>query len=306
MSLKNLPNFNKLYILSELKKIKNRPSSLLMIIEFIFSPVIQSLIGELNSKFDSKVGRPAYPREMILGVLLYCFHLKMENFIEIERECEKNRFLRIFTGNTEPKYSTFKRFLEESDRLVIKKIFIATLVKLNDLRFLNFTKIFLDGTDALVNGSKHYKITLDELNALKQLKKWNLLHNNTEKSVNRTICGLEEKLEIYAHDGEKLKLINLALKRVELYNIRLYKRRKEFEQVLLERETKYVCITFPSAVMMKTKKGEYNYALNLQEWMTENHIIINGALSNFLWVVVLDCDFFVQDIAFVPSYSHVS
>ena len=30
------------------------------------------------------------------------------------------------------------------------------------------------------------------------------------------------------------------------------------------------------------------------------------ALSNFLWVVVLDCDFFVQDIAFVPSYSHVS
>lgn len=278
MSLKNLPNFNKLYLLSVLKKIKNRPSSLLMIIEFIFSPVIQSLIGELNSKFDSNVGRPAYPREMILGVLLYCFHLKMENFIEIERECEKNRFLRIFTCNTEPKYSTFKRFLEESDRLVIKKIFIATLVKLNDLRFLNFTKIFLDGTDALVNGSKHYKITLDELNALKQLKKWNLLHNNTEKSVNRTIFGLEGKLEIYAHDEEKLKLINLALKRVELYNIRIYKRRKEFEQVLLERETKYVCITFPSAVMMKTKKGEYNYALNLQEWMTENHIIINGSL----------------------------
>ena len=92
MSLKNLPNFNKLYLLSELKKIKNRPSSLLMIIEFIFSPVIQSLIGELNSKFDSKVGRPAYPREMILGVLLYCFHLKMENFIEIERECEKIDF----------------------------------------------------------------------------------------------------------------------------------------------------------------------------------------------------------------------
>ena len=30
------------------------------------------------------------------------------------------------------------------------------------------------------------------------------------------------------------------------------------------------------------------------------------ALSNILWVVVLDFDFFVQDIAFVPSYSHVS
>ena len=40
-------------------------------------------------------------------------------------ECEKNRFLRIFTCNAEPKSSTFKRFLEESDRIVIKKIFIV-------------------------------------------------------------------------------------------------------------------------------------------------------------------------------------
>ena len=30
------------------------------------------------------------------------------------------------------------------------------------------------------------------------------------------------------------------------------------------------------------------------------------ALSNLLWVVVLGCDFFVQDIAFVPSYCHMS
>ena len=40
----------------------------------------------------------------------------------------------------------------------------------------------------------------------------------------------------------------------------------------------------------------------------EENIFIDRkkALSNILWVVVLDCDFFVQDIAFVPSYSHVS
>ena len=69
-------------------------------------------------------------------------------------------------------------------------------------RFLNFTKLFLDGTDALVNGSKHYKITLDEINALKQLKKWNILHNNTKNSINRTKLILEEKLEIYAHDED--------------------------------------------------------------------------------------------------------
>lgn len=65
MSIMDLPEFNKTNLICELKKLKNRPNTLLMIIEFVFSPVIQSLIDELNSKFDSNVGRPTYPREML-------------------------------------------------------------------------------------------------------------------------------------------------------------------------------------------------------------------------------------------------
>ena len=45
--------------------------------------------------------------------------------------------------------------------------------------------------------------------------------------------------------------------------------------------------------------GDNNTPQNLEK-------VKKTALSNFLWVVVLNCDFFVQDIAFVPSYSHVS
>ena len=65
MSIMDLPDFNKQNLMYKLKKLKNRPNNLLMIIEFVFSPVIQSLIDELNSKFDSNVGRPTYPREML-------------------------------------------------------------------------------------------------------------------------------------------------------------------------------------------------------------------------------------------------
>ena len=75
-----------------------------------------------------------------------------------------------------------------------------------------------------------------------------------------------------------LELIDMALKRIEIYNVRICKKRNVLKKILLERDVKYVCITFPSAVMMKTKKGMYDYALNLQELMTENHIIIYGAL----------------------------
>ena len=45
-----------------------------------------------------------------------------------------------------------------------------------------------------------------------------------------------------------------------------------------ERNNGAVLITFPSTCWMKTKKGSYDFAFNLQEIMTENHIILTGIL----------------------------
>ena len=49
----------------------------------------------------------------------------------------------------------------------------------------------------IVQASKHYKITKREVNILIQPNKWDLLHENTSKSINRTINRLKEKLEIH-------------------------------------------------------------------------------------------------------------
>ena len=56
------------------------------------------------------------------------------------RECKTNRVLRVFTCGKEPKISTFKRFLENSSQKIINKIFLYTLVVMNDYQFLKFTK----------------------------------------------------------------------------------------------------------------------------------------------------------------------
>ncbi len=280
MSIMEIDGFNKNDIMSKLKGMKGCPKILLTITEFVFSPLMDSLMKELDSKYDSKYGRPAYPRRMLLGVVLYCVSQKVDDMAGIARMCRENKFLQVFTCGINHSTSTFKRFLNNGPRLVFKKIFIATLVKLNDSRFLEFCKTFLDSTDAIVNGSKHYKITLDEINALKQLKKWGALHHNTKSSITKTRNILNEKLEVYTDDEEMLKLINLALGRIELYNVRMHKKRKKLESILLERDCKYVCITFPDAVMMKTKKGEFNYGLNLHQLMTEHNIILTGVLMD--------------------------
>lgn len=45
-----------------------------------------------------------------------------------------------------------------------------------------------------------------------------------------------------------------------------------------ERNNDVISITFPSTCWMKTKRGNYDFAFNLQEIITENHIILTGIL----------------------------
>lgn len=52
-----------------------------------------------------------------------------------------------------------------------------------------------------------------------------LLHENTPQSINRTINGLKEKLEINKDDEELCKTINLILKRIKIYNTRILRKK---------------------------------------------------------------------------------
>ncbi len=94
------------------------------------------------------------------------------------------------------------------------------------------------------------------------------MHNNTQTSINRAINGLKEKLEIFENDEEMCKTINLALKRVKIYNNKIYSQKDIYLKVMDERNVDSVSITFPEACWMKTKRGIFDYAFNLQEIMT--------------------------------------
>ena len=89
----------------------------------------------------------------------------------MEEECKKNRFLLIATCGLKPSRNSFANFLNKSDEKVIKKVFVATLILFNDLHLLDFVKLFVDGTDALVRASRNYKITQKEVKTLIQVKK---------------------------------------------------------------------------------------------------------------------------------------
>ena len=278
MSVIELKEYKDGTMIKKLKGEEDCPKMLLTIVYFAFTSVIQNLMAELDSEFASKKGRPAYPRTLLLIVVLYCFSINIANYTKMEEECKKNKFLLIVTCGLKPTRNSFANFLNKSDAKVMKKVFITTLVFLNDLGFLDFVKLFVDGTDAIVRGSRYFKISRKEVKALMQVNEWRLLHNNTPESINRTINGLEEKLEIYKNDEEMCKTINLVLKRVKIYNKKIYAKKDKFLKVMDERNVDSVSITFPDACWMKTKRGIFDFAFNLQEIMTEKHIILAGML----------------------------
>lgn len=255
MSVMELKEYKNGSILNKLKQEEDCPKMLLTITNFVFSKMVQNLMHQLDSKFESKRGRPAYPRTLLLIVVLYCFSIDIANYTKMEEECKKNKFLLIVTCGLKPSRNSFANFLNKSDAKVIKKVFIATLVLLNDFHFLDFVKLFVDGTDAIVRASRNNKITLKDVERLKLMNEWNLLYNNTPKSINRTINGLEEKLEFYKNDEEMCKTINSILKRINLYNTNIFGKLDIYSIIINERNIGSVSVSFSDACWMKTKKG---------------------------------------------------
>ena len=80
MSVIQLEEYNDGILLNKLKSESDCPRMLLTIVNFVFSDMIQSLMHQLDLEFESKRGRPAYPRTLLLIVVLYCFSLNISNY----------------------------------------------------------------------------------------------------------------------------------------------------------------------------------------------------------------------------------
>jgi hypothetical protein len=74
MSIKEINGFNEKNIDEELKKLGRNGDMMREINNFLHKPIIQDIISEFDDKFNSNMGRPAIPRTLIFGVMLYAFN----------------------------------------------------------------------------------------------------------------------------------------------------------------------------------------------------------------------------------------
>lgn len=278
--LKIIKSFRLSIISNRLKKKCSESSLLLLsIAEYLFSDPIQEIIAVLDSEFDNPRGPRAYPRTLIIGVLMFCLYKGITSLKMIEEICEDSNLLNKFTCGFNPKEDSFRRFLKDSNPRIIKSIFLYSLIKFEDYGWLDFTRLFVDGTDALVNASKNYLIHSNEIENVKKIKELGLLHNGKRPQIKKfkekVTRILTENTELDKQTKETLKL---ALKNSKIYCRNVYKNLDELEQAINENRKDYVSVSFHDAVMLKSKKNSYEFGLNLQEVMTNQRILVTGIL----------------------------
>ena len=257
---------------------KDCPRFLLLIFNFAFLPMIQDITREMDAEFKGKRGPKAYPRVLLLIVVLYCFSENICRYKDMSKECKKNKYLNIILDDRVISRGTFANFLNNTDREGVHKIFIATLVLLNDIDAFSIARVFIDGTDVIVRASKSYFIRPNDLKAMELLNKWGLLHDGSKDEIQKSLDGLDVKLKEFENDEDIVKLIKLAKKRIRIHKHKVYEKRARYEKQFEKRGDVKLSIIFPECVFMKTKKGGFDFAFNFQAVMTNNHVIFVGLL----------------------------
>ena len=280
MPLEKDDDFNKEDIIKRLKGKGKDANRMITYVEFLFSPPVFMLLGILNFKFIFKRGHPAYNRIKLYGIFMYASDQNVYTLTGVSYLCRNDELLKCFTNGIAPSPNCLDDFLRKSSRWVMKAISICTLVELNDLECLDFKRIYCDSTDAKINGSVNYKVKLIDLKCFKLLKKWNLLHNGTAFKMNKNRKKLEKLLKTYENDEEMVKNIKHILKHYGLYRKTAYRKYDVFKKYLDEDPEGYVCVMFPEARFMKTKRGRFEFALLIQQCMLKKGIVLPGLLQS--------------------------
>ena len=107
------------------------------------------------------------------------------------------------------------------------------------------------------------------------MNEWNLLHNGSVKKMKRNHKLLMEKQEEYADNEQICESIDEISKKFSLYDKIILNRLDRIEEFLDDNPDSEVCIMFPEAAYIKTKRGKWEFALLVQNTMMRNGIMLN-------------------------------
>ncbi|MDR0911169.1 MAG: transposase [Methanobrevibacter sp.] len=279
--LKDISGFNKETIVNEVKEIGGKDSkSFLFWVDFLFSPIMKDITDEVDERINLDSGGSRYPVLFLLSIHFFAQVFNVGSVKNILEMCKHHDFVKIFTRGVCPCGTTLTNFLKDfNNDKMFKILFLSTLVKANDISILKFVRIFIDGTNALLNASRFNEITREQFTALKYFYNNDLLKRTRNQSDMSYITFLRSIEENYT-DKVILDYFDIAIKNPFLFTKKVAKKLSKFEKAFKNTDKDKISFNFPQAVMMKTKKGNFDYCFNLQLMISEKNLILGGLFVN--------------------------
>lgn len=125
-------------------------------------------LGEIEEKYMDTPGNPAYPRRMLLRVLIQAAIDGIFSSRKITRLCHENVIYMYLTGNEKPDHRTICRFRKDN-RELIEEIFKKTVTIARAAGVLSLGHLSTDGTKIKANASNNHTLSEQELKEIRSI-----------------------------------------------------------------------------------------------------------------------------------------
>jgi len=249
---------------------------------YLVVAIVNSIdLSEVEKKYRFTPGNPAYPRRMLLRLVIMASIDAVWSSRKIAKLAQENVVYMYLTGNEKPDFRTICNFRKWNKEL-IEEVFKETVTIAKALRILNLGHISTDGTKMKANASNNYTLSKEEIEEIRRIiergievdEEEDRLYGDTRGDELPPELDTQEKLrkkieEIKQASGRGLK--SAAKKIIERYAHGDERAKEEVMEKLDKAEGELnksgqdaVSLTDHEARFMENKKKRTELSYNLQ------------------------------------------
>jgi transposase len=238
-------------------------------------------VNKIEQKFKSQPGNPAYPRRMLLRLLVQAAVDGIWSSRKIDKLAHENVIYMYLTGNEKPDFRTICNFRRDNKAL-IEDVFKQTVILARSMKILKLGYLSIDGTKIKANASNNYTLSEEELERLRSIIDKGIEIDEDEDKIYGDRRGdelppeldtkekIRKKIEqIEQSQGKKLKRAAKTI--IEAHVTGDDNQKKNIEEKINKAEEeikksgqKAVSITDPESRFMENKKKRNELSYNPQ------------------------------------------
>ena len=238
-------------------------------------------IGEVEKRYRSKPGNPAYPRRMLLRLLVQAAIDGVWSSRKIDKLAHENVIYMYLTGNEKPDFRTICNFRREN-KVLIEEVFKKTVTVARAAGILRLGHLATDGTKIKANASNDYTLSEEEIKEIKRIIERGIAIDEEEDKLYGDKRGDELPPELNTQDKIRKKIEEIEqargkrLKRAAKRMItehalgddeqkeKIVEKLEKAEEEIMENGQVAVSLSDPEARFMGNKKNRIELSYNSQ------------------------------------------